>query len=238
MMNLVLYIDGGARGNPGPAAVGVVIQDESTRAPLHEAGYWLGTATNNTAEYQGLIRALTLATDMKPNRITIYSDSELLVRQITGQYRVKSTTIKPLFENARKLLGGFSQWEIHHVRREKNKRADELANMSMDARRDVIVNANPSHTAASQATTPSCDWTVVFCTDSGLDCPVKHTAGQRYPFGTATPQGLCVYAAQAALNACLRDTKRADGVTQEMICSHCDTRIHVDVEIDKYGVGG
>ena len=87
-MQLVVNIDGGSRGNPGPASAGVVIKaDDGT--PLHEAGYYLGTATNNVAEYTAFIRAIELAAAMKPERVQFFSDSELMVRQITGEYRVK-----------------------------------------------------------------------------------------------------------------------------------------------------
>ena len=137
-MQALIHIDGGARGNPGPAAAGVCITTPDGSEPLHEAGYWLGELTNNEAEYQGLLHALKAASELGFESIHIRSDSELMVKQIKGEYRVKAENLKPLFTTARERLAGFSKWTIEHVRREKNKRADQLANLAMDAGRDVI----------------------------------------------------------------------------------------------------
>lgn len=133
----MIHIDGGARGNPGPAAAGVVIQDADTEKYLHEAGYWLGEATNNVAEYQGLLHALKAAAALNADALHIHSDSELMVKQINGEYRVKSPNLRSLFDEARRLLTSFDDWKMTHVRREKNKLADELANRAMDAGADV-----------------------------------------------------------------------------------------------------
>lgn len=138
MMQALIYIDGGARGNPGPAAAGVCITTPDGSEALHEAGYWLGTMTNNEAEYQGLLHALGAAHRLGFESIHVRSDSELMVKQIKGEYRVKAANLKPLFATARERLGNFRDWSIEHVRREKNKRADQLANLAMDAQRDVI----------------------------------------------------------------------------------------------------
>lgn len=137
-MQALIHIDGGARGNPGPAAAGVCITTPDGSEAIHEAGYWLGSMTNNEAEYQGLLHALKAAGTLGFESIAIRSDSELMVKQIKGEYRVKAANLKPLFAEARGLLKRFSNWEIAHVRREKNKRADQLANLAMDARRDVV----------------------------------------------------------------------------------------------------
>jgi len=137
-MQALIHIDGGARGNPGPAAAGVCITTPDGSEPLHEAGYWLGELTNNEAEYQGLLHALKVATQLGFESIHIRSDSELMVKQIKGEYRVKADNLKPLFADATQKLRKFPKWSIEHVRREKNKRADQLANMAMDARGDVI----------------------------------------------------------------------------------------------------
>ncbi|MEW6250963.1 MAG: ribonuclease HI family protein [Planctomycetota bacterium] len=137
-MGLIIHIDGGARGNPGPAGAGVVIRTEKG-APVHEAGYFLGRQTNNAAEYHALIRALQRAQRAAPDALTIYSDSELLVRQLTGDYQVKSPGLAPLFREAQTLLLRIGRWNVRHVRREENTRADELANMAMDRRADVVV---------------------------------------------------------------------------------------------------
>jgi ribonuclease HI len=132
-----LHIDGGARGNPGPAGVGVVIHNADQSEPVFEAGYYLGETTNNVAEYQGLIRGLEQALERGINDIQVISDSELVVKQIHRKYRVKAANLKPLFETATQLLGRFENWDVTHTRRENNKRADELANLAMDARADV-----------------------------------------------------------------------------------------------------
>ena len=140
-MQALIHIDGGARGNPGPAAAGVCITTPDGSEALHEAGYWLGELTNNEAEYQGLLHALKAAAELGFESIHIRSDSELMVKQINGEYKVKAANLQPLFTTARGRLERFPKWSIEHVRREKNKRADKLANMAMDARRDVIETA-------------------------------------------------------------------------------------------------
>ena len=137
-MQALIHIDGGARGNPGPAAAGVCITTPDGSEALHEAGYWLGEMTNNEAEYQGLLHALKAAAELGFESIHVRSDSELMVKQIKGEYRVKAENLKPLYATARERLSAFRGWSIEHVRREKNKRADQLANLAMDVKRDVI----------------------------------------------------------------------------------------------------
>ena len=143
-MHCTIHIDGGARGNPGPAGVGVVIQDTANDKYLHEAGYFLGEATNNVAEYQGLIRGLQVATELGATRILVVSDSELMVKQINGQYRVKAANLKPLYQQAVGLLGRFGKWQMTHTRRENNQLADQLANRAMDAAADVSFSSTDS----------------------------------------------------------------------------------------------
>lgn len=153
-MGLIIHIDGGARGNPGPAGAGVVIADDAGRS-LHEAGYFLGRQTNNAAEYQALILALKRAARLADPHLTIYSDSELLVHQITGQYRVKSRNLIGYVEQAQSLLLQFDAWTIRHVRREGNQRADQLANMAMDREQDVFVYDVDGETSrAAEASSP------------------------------------------------------------------------------------
>jgi ribonuclease HI len=136
-MRLSIHIDGGARGNPGPAAAGIVILDADTGRALRELGVFLGQATNNVAEYQGLIRSLKVAIGLGATELTIHSDSELMVRQIHGQYRVKSPELRPLFQEAMGLLRQAGRWTLTHVRREKNQRADQLVNAALDAGMDI-----------------------------------------------------------------------------------------------------
>lgn len=142
MPTCIIHIDGGSRGNPGPAGVGVMLQWDDQDTPFHEAGYFLGEATNNFAEYQGLLKALDVAAAAEAKTLEINSDSQLLVRQLLGQYRVKSPNIKPLYQQAIASLKRFESWNINHIYRDKNKRADQLANMAMDAIDDILVIEN------------------------------------------------------------------------------------------------
>jgi ribonuclease HI len=135
-LSVTIHIDGGSRGNPGPAGAGVVLRD-GQGAILYQAGLYLGRATNNVAEYRGLLAGLKAAADLKASQVRVVSDSELLVRQMNGQYRVKNEGLKPLYEQAKQLAGGFSRCAFQHVRRELNKEADHLVNQAIDARRNV-----------------------------------------------------------------------------------------------------
>jgi ribonuclease HI len=128
---MVAYIDGGSRGNPGPAGYGVRIEDDAAVvvAELHGA---LGVATNNVAEYRGLLAALTWAADRGVTSLDIRSDSELLVKQMTGAYRVKHPGLRPLYQEARALAARIGRVRFEHVRRELNTEADRLANLAMD----------------------------------------------------------------------------------------------------------
>src|SRR6202140_40250 len=128
---LVAHSDGGARGNPGPAGYGVVVQDEAGRkvAALSE---YLGHQTNNFAEYQGLIAALEYALQQGPKALKVISDSELLVRQIKGIYKVKNATLQDLHGRAKQLIAQLDWFSIGHALREHNQEADRLANEAMD----------------------------------------------------------------------------------------------------------
>ena len=128
---LVAYIDGGARGNPGPAGYGVRIEDEQG-ALINEFNGFLGSATNNVAEYNGLLAALKYAQQNGHRRLHIKSDSELLVKQMRGEYRVKHPGLQPLYQQARAIALGLDRVTFEHVRREHNKDADRLANLAMD----------------------------------------------------------------------------------------------------------
>jgi ribonuclease HI len=128
---LIAYIDGGARGNPGPAGYGVVIEDELGR-PVAGLSEYLGKQTNNYAEYSGLLAALNYANRHGFKALKVISDSELIVKQITGEYKVSSPALKELNERAIKLIEQLEAFEITHVLREKNREADRLANLAMD----------------------------------------------------------------------------------------------------------
>jgi ribonuclease HI len=124
-------IDGGSRGNPGPASYGVVIRDGRGEIVAKLKKY-IGRMTNNVAEYYGLIAALDYAQAHGVRAIRIESDSELLVKQMRGQYKVKSEDLRPLFERAKKMSQGFDSFRIEHVYREQNREADALANEALD----------------------------------------------------------------------------------------------------------
>jgi ribonuclease HI len=128
----IIYTDGGSRGNPGPAGCGVVVlRDGETVATISK---YLGVATNNIAEYTALVLALEKALELGLQDIEVRMDSELIVRQMNGQYRVKNEGLLPLFNQAQQLSRRFSKFNMVHVRRELNKEADKLANQAMDAK--------------------------------------------------------------------------------------------------------
>jgi ribonuclease HI len=128
---LLAHIDGGARGNPGPAGYGAVITDQAGRR-LAELSEYLGHHTNNHAEYAGLLAVLEYARRAGARGLQVFSDSELLVRQMQGRYKVRSPELKPLHAEAQRLRHGLEWFRIEHVRREKNREADKLANKAMD----------------------------------------------------------------------------------------------------------
>src|SRR5262245_59902043 len=143
---LTIHIDGAARGNPGPAAFAYVIGRDG--APAIEAAECLVRATNNVAEYTALVRALERAAALGAKRRLIRSDSELLVKQMNGQYRVKNEQLLPLYEEARRLARSFDIVTLTHVRREQNKRADELCNQVLDGQQRTGAPSKPRRAEA------------------------------------------------------------------------------------------
>jgi len=133
---IIAHIDGGSRGNPGPAAAGFTLAD-SAGTQLQAKAFFLGQATNNVAEYTGLVKALEAAKQIGAEQLTVFSDSELLVRQINGQYKVKSELIRPFFRQAVSLLGEFKNWRVRHITREKNEEADKLVNQALNLGSDI-----------------------------------------------------------------------------------------------------
>ena len=134
--HLVIYTDGGSRGNPGPAAAGFVITDNAVNT-LAARGLFLGETTNNVAEYTAVVKALTAAKELGSKQIKLFSDSELLVRQLNGQYKVKSRNLKDLYKQSMELLCSFDSWQITHISREKNTTADRLVNLALDEQADI-----------------------------------------------------------------------------------------------------
>ena len=227
-MKLLIHIDGGSRGNPGPAAAGVVVVDQASGALIHEAGYFLGTATNNVAEYRGLLQALDIAGRSGAEQITVHTDSQLMVRQINGQYKVKSAKLRPLVAQAQRQFTGFERWEICHVARELNRRADELVNFALDARKDVVVYAHDGFVAAAPQKPPPnagprLDITIV--SDPSRPCPANHQCDQSYTIGAVTPEGLCIHATKAAFDA-IDLNKRSMGCHAQ--CAQCGAKIRIE----------
>ncbi len=131
---LQLFTDGASRGNPGEAGAGAVIQN-SQGEELLACGEYLGQCTNNVAEYKALILGLKKIQEMDGRQVAVFMDSELIIRQLQGRYKVKNANLKPLFDQAKQLLNSLDTYRVAHIPREKNKRADELANEGIDNRR-------------------------------------------------------------------------------------------------------
>jgi ribonuclease HI len=132
---IVVYCDGGARGNPGPAAIGAVVFDPTTTPPtrLATVSQRIGTATNNVAEYEALIAGLEAARVFHARVVRVRADSMLVVEQLNGRWRVKQSHLKPLYARARALLDEYAEIDVAHVRREQNVDADALVNAALDA---------------------------------------------------------------------------------------------------------
>ncbi|HEV7844960.1 MAG TPA: ribonuclease HI family protein [Thermoleophilaceae bacterium] len=128
---VVVHVDGGARGNPGPAAVAAVVSGQDG-AVLAEEGRYIGEATNNVAEYQALLLGLELARSVGARSVDVVNDSELVARQIGGQYKVKNPGLRPLWQEAMAALREFDRWSVRNVPRAQNARADELVNEALD----------------------------------------------------------------------------------------------------------
>ena len=131
-MRVLLFTDGGARGNPGPAAYAFVLEAEDGDL-LASEGVAIGTATNNVAEYSGLVEGLRRALELGLKHVEVVSDSELMVKQMRGEYRVKNEGLRPLYDQAQKLAREIGDVEYRHVRRAENELADRLVNDALDA---------------------------------------------------------------------------------------------------------
>jgi len=131
-VKLVVHVDGGARGNPGPAAAGVVLSTPEGDL-VEEESAAIGHATNNVAEYRGLLLGLERARALGATEVEVVNDSELIARQVNGAYRVKHADLKPLHRQALAALDGFERWSVRSVPREQNTRADRLVNQALDA---------------------------------------------------------------------------------------------------------
>jgi ribonuclease HI len=134
-VKLVVNVDGGARGNPGPAAVAAVAATVDGDV-VGERDAYIGEATNNVAEYRALLLGLELARELGASEVELINDSELVARQIGGEYKVKHAGLKPLFAEAMRTLREFDAWAVRSVRREQNERADDLVNRALDEARE------------------------------------------------------------------------------------------------------
>ncbi len=182
----VAYIDGASRGNPGPAAYAVVIKAPGGKTEF-EIGKYFGRATNNVAEYYGLIAALDAAQSRGITRLLIRSDSELLVRQMQGRYKVKSADLKPLYERALKLSRGFAHFAIEHVPREQNSEADALGNRALD---ETSRSSSTRGDAAPLRAPISAPAAKLDSAASGtMSAPAKTTIRARYSAGALHPLG-------------------------------------------------
>lgn len=133
-MKLVVHVDGGSRGNPGPAAAAAVVSTPDGEV-LDEAHELLGAATNNVAEYRGLLLGLARARELGADEVEVVNDSELVAKQVNGLYKVKHPDMKPLHAQARAALEGFGRWQVRSVPRAQNAAADALVNAALDAAR-------------------------------------------------------------------------------------------------------
>lgn len=129
---LHLYTDGGSRGNPGQAAIGCVLENPDTGQVMKEYMDRIGIETNNVAEYKALIQGLELASRYRPNHLVCHLDSELVVKQLNGEYRIKMASLQPLVDEIRELVSGFKDVQFVHIPREDNHRADALVNRALD----------------------------------------------------------------------------------------------------------
>ncbi len=139
---IIAYVDGGSRGNPGPAAAAFILMDKDKNR-LQAKGLFLGKATNNVAEYTAIHKALEAAKQIGAERVEVFSDSELLVKQVNGEYRVKSERLRPLFQQTVELLGEFKNWKVQFVTRQRNEEADKLVNQALNLEQDIAPELVP-----------------------------------------------------------------------------------------------
>ena len=171
----VAYVDGASRGNPGPSSYAVIIRASDGQV-VFQLGKYLGRTTNNVAEYYALITALDYAAAHNIRQLRVRSDSELLVRQMQGRYKVNSAVLKPLHERARKLTNGLSFFHIEYIPREQNSEADALANAALDQTgRSASAGASPTSSSPAKSQT------------SNLSPPTSRTIRARYRHGALHP---------------------------------------------------
>ena len=173
---LTLEFDGGSRGNPGPAGIGVVVR-AADGTPLVTLGRFIGRATNNVAEYRALITALEKAKELGAKKIQIRGDSELIIKQMRGEYRVKHPDMRELYDEAQFLIHQFDEARIDHNLRHKNELADKLANLAMDRKGEVTEAEDSPLDAPSPATYAPGD--KIACTKCGCVVEVRKPSSIR-----------------------------------------------------------
>jgi len=207
-MEADIYIDGGARGNPGPAGSGYLVISP-TGEVLKSGSHFISKATNNVAEYVALIKGLEAAGELGVSELNIFTDSELLTRQLIGEYRVKNPALRVLFEQAQRILIQFSRWQIKHIPREQNRQADALVNTAIDkGLAGKSTSGSETHTPGPQAIREtnghgdrgSVKVIVEVTTEpkAGM-CPAGLRKGQCFVFSDLTPAGMCINAMQGLL---------------------------------------
>jgi uncharacterized repeat protein (TIGR04076 family) len=195
----LLYVDGGSRGNPGPAASAYVIKSPDGTILDARADY-IGRATNNSAEYNALIMGLEAACALGKDKIHIFSDSELIVRQIIGQYRVRDQGLKGLFEQVQKLLLAFDCWQIRHIPREMNRDADHMVNVKLDETQGLVTPNEPAQPIETDLNSLKILVEVAHTPAPGV-CPADLRTGQCFAFSHVTPAGMCLSAMQTIMPA-------------------------------------
>lgn len=160
---LTLEFDGGSRGNPGPAGTGSVVR-AADGTPLVTLGQFIGRATNNVAEYRALISAMEQALKLGAKKVVIRGDSELIIKQMRGEYRVKNADLRELYDEAQSLFDQFEEARLEHNLRDKNKLADKLANLAMDRKQDVTdADESPLDQPSAEAPKPGAQFACPRC---------------------------------------------------------------------------
>ncbi len=215
-MSLILHVDGGARGNPGPSGAGVVLRTVDGRSVL-EAGYWLGRMTNNQAEYRALILGLEAALERGAREIKAFGDSELIVKQVLGQYKVKAGPLKTLHGEVLDLFARFDDWTLQHVRREANSRADELVNLALDCGEDIVeIDTGSSTRSADEVVAPVAVVLQVVQSGDPTVCPAVMAIDQTWDIADEWP-AMCIHAAACTIGTLLELRSRGSGVC-ERVC--------------------
>ncbi len=196
---LELYIDGGSRGNPGPAACAYILRTPDGKI-IKSEGIYLGESTNNIAEYSGLLRGLESARDLNVRELNIFSDSELLVKQLIGEYRIRNIELQRLLEQIQRLLLLFDRWQIRHISREKNKEADRLVNVTLNREQTKPPKTSLETEETRNKVTEEVRVLVeVVKPPNQAVCQANLQKGMCFVFTKLTPPGFCTYALQSIL---------------------------------------